>query len=193
MDSAVHIEMRRPRRQRERLMLLGPGGVGKSTLGRALAEVLGWSLIDLDLEFCERIEVIGSFIGTHGYERYRAENLALAERLVGEASLSAIFVTSSGFLAAAPGTDDRRRADRLLASGYGVALLPSLDIDIATSIVVERQLTRGFGFQRESEEQKFRERYGIYRETGDMLVCSVSAPDQIAAAMLTSLGLTAPA
>lgn len=175
------------------LVLLGPGGVGKSTLGRSLAGTLGWSLIDLDLEFCERIEVIGSFIGTHGYERYRAENLALAERLVGEAPSSTIFVTSSGFLAATPATDDRRRADRLVASGYGVTLLPSLDIDIATSIVVERQLTRGFGFQRESEDQKFRVRYETYRETGDMLVCSVGAPDQIAVAVLASLGLTAPA
>ncbi|MBU1306769.1 MAG: AAA family ATPase, partial [Alphaproteobacteria bacterium] len=30
------------------MFLLGPGGVGKSTLGRALAQLLGWPLIDLD-------------------------------------------------------------------------------------------------------------------------------------------------
>lgn len=190
MDSAIHIEMRRPWRQGGRLMLLGPGGVGKSTLGRALAETLGWSLIDLDLAFCERIAVIGPFIAAHGYERYRAENLALAERLLGETPPSTVFVTSSGFLVAATGTDDRRRAERLVTGGYGITLLPSLDIDTATSIVVERQLTRGFGFERQPEERKFRGRFAIYRETGDMLVASTAPPQQIAAAVVGTLGLT---
>lgn len=190
MDSAIHIEMRRPWRQGERLLLLGPGGVGKSTLGRALAETLGWSLIDLDLAFCERIAVIGPFIAAHDYERYRAENLALAERLLGEASSPTVFVTSSGFLVAARGTNDRRRADRLVADGYGVTLLPSLDVDTATSIVVERQLTRGFGFERQPEERKFRERFAIYQETGDMRVASLAPPQQVAAAVVGALGLT---
>jgi shikimate kinase len=188
MDSAIHIETRRPWRQGERLMLLGPGGVGKSTLGRALAAALGWHLIDLDFEFCERIEVIGPFIATHGYERYRAENLALAELLVGDAPPATVFVTSSGFLVAAAGTDDRRRADRLVAGGYGITLLPSRDVETATSIVVARQLTRGFGFERQSEEQKFRKRFEIYREAGDMLVGSAAPPETMAAAVVGALG-----
>jgi len=188
---AIHTEVRRRWQSGERLMLLGPGGVGKSTLGRALAAALGWPLIDLDLEFCERIEVIGPFIAAHGYERYRAENLALAEHLVSEAAPSTIFVTSSGFLVAEPGTEDRRRADRLVAGGYGITLLPSLQVDLATSVVVERQLMRGFGFERRSEGRKFRERFAIYRETGDMLIASMVSPARIAAAVINGLGLTA--
>lgn len=174
-------------------MLLGPGGVGKSTLGRELAAALGWPLIDLDLEFCERIGVIGPFIAAHGYERYRADNLALAEQLLGDAPAPAIFVTASGFLAAAPGSDDRRVASRLAATCYGVTLLPSLELEHATPIVVARQLTRGFGLERQNEERKFRERFAIYRESGDMLVCSVAPPQTIAASVIARLGLAAAA
>ena len=56
------IDIRRPWRAGETIFLLGPGGVGKSTLGRVLAGRLNWPLIDLDLEFCERIAEIGRFI-----------------------------------------------------------------------------------------------------------------------------------
>jgi shikimate kinase len=193
MDSAVHIETRRRWQPSERLLLLGPGGVGKSTLGGALARMLGWSLLDLDLEFCAQLEVIGSFIAAYGYDSYRAHNLALAERLLAAAPPSTIFVTSSGFLAAAPGTEDRCRADRLVATGYGITLLPSLDLDVAIPIVVQRQLMRGFGFERQSETQKFRERFAIYRGTGGMVVASVAPTEQIAAAVITTIGLGAAA
>lgn len=36
-------------------------------------------------------------------------------------------------------------------SGYSILLLPSEDIDIATRIVVARQLMRGFGLVREKK------------------------------------------
>lgn len=194
MDSAsVHTEIRRARRRDEPLVLLGPGGVGKSTLGRALASRLGWTLIDLDLVFCDELETIGTFIAVHGYDAYRAENLALAERLVARVPAASVFVTASGFLVAAPDTDDRRRADRVVATGYGITLLPSLDLELATPIVVERQLTRGFGLQREPETRKFRQRFAIYRDTGDLLVVSTAPPERIASAIVTALGLTAAA
>ena len=69
-----------------------------------------------------------------------------------------------------------------------MTLLPSMNIDIATSIVVERQLTRGFGFQRDAEARKFRERFDIYRDEGDMLVMSAGTPSQIAAAVEQAIG-----
>jgi len=185
MDSdQTHIVMRRRWAAGETVFLLGPGGVGKSTLGRELARQLGWPLIDLDLEFCERLEVIGPFIATHGYARYRAENLALAGRLVAAGPGPNVFVTSSGFLAARRDSADHASAQRIVATGYGITLLPSLDVEVATSIVVARQLTRGFGLQRVSEEQKFRARFQIYREAGEMLVVSAGDPASTAGAVI---------
>jgi shikimate kinase len=159
--------------------LVGPGGVGKSTFGRLLSSRLRLPLIDLDAEFCSGIGLIGEFISTHGYERYRRENLALAQKLVGDAPRPGIFVTSSGFLAAAPESDDYREAHALVSSGYGIVVLPSLDIEKATEIVVDRQLARGFGLRREPEERKFKARFPVYLAQGDALVVSIAPPARI--------------
>ena len=183
----THIEQRAAWSPGWSIFLLGPGGVGKSTLGRNLALRLGLPLIDLDFAFCDAFAQIGQFIGEHGYERYRAENLDLAVRLVQQAGGPVLLVTSSGFLAAASGSDGHRRARALIATGYGITLLPAPDIDVATPIVVERQLQRGFGFEREGEIRKFRERFAAYRHAADMSVFSAAEPDEIAAVVERSL------
>ena len=188
---ATQIDVRRPWRAGEKLFLLGPGGVGKSTLGRELARILNWPLIDLDLEFCNRIDLIGRFISQHGYERYREANLALAKTLLSENTGPQIFVTASGFLAAPTGAPDNTEARRLVSAGYGIVLLPSLDIEIATPIVVERQLQRGFGLEITSEDQKFRHRFQILINEGDALVISLAQPAQIATAVVHALSLPA--
>jgi shikimate kinase len=70
-----------------------------------------------------------------------------------------------------------------------VTLLPSLDIDRATDIVVARQLTRGFGFVQSSEERKFRQRFPIYQTIGDALVVSTADAPAIADDLITTLAI----
>jgi shikimate kinase len=186
-EPRVFIETNRQWRSPEVVFLLGPGGVGKSTLGRELATRLNWPLVDLDLVFCDQLAVIGDFIAAHGYERYRVENLALAGRLLAASGGPQVFVTSSGFLVAPEGTPDHAQSRQLVSTGYGITLLPALDSARATEIVVARQLTRGFGFERDTETRKFRERFAIYRREGDMLVASEAPPAVIASAVLAKL------
>ena len=174
------------------LFLLGPGGAGKSTLGKALSAHLDWLLIDLDLVFCEQIEIIGPFIARHGYDRYREENLLLAERLVASALRPVVFVTSSGFLAADKRSSDYRNAKALIATGYAVTVLPSLDEEQATATVVARQLKRGFGFTHGAEEQKFRTRFAIYKEEGDALLIGVALATEMATILARELGIQMP-
>ena len=172
------------------LFLIGPGGAGKSTLGNALSTHLGWSLIDLDLVFCEQIDIISPFIARHGYECYREENLQLAERLVASTSGSAIFVTSSGFLAADQQSSDYQNAKAVIATGYAVTVLPSLDVEQATQIVVARQLSRGFDFTRATEEPKFRTRFAIYKDEGDAQLIGVAPAPEMAATLVRELGIS---
>jgi hypothetical protein len=112
--TGIALEWHRPYAEETTLFLIGPGGVGKSTLGKALAARLGWELIDLDLVFCDRLAIIGDFIATHGYRAYRAANLALAETLVAGIGTPTIFVTASGFLVAPPESENFRRASTLV-------------------------------------------------------------------------------
>ena len=188
MSLPPDIEIKRPRAAHENIFLLGPGGVGKSTLGIELARQGGWPLIDLDLEFCHRVAVIGPFIASRGYEAYRLENLRLATKLVAGLTQPTLLVTSSGFLTAPPDSDDHRGALALVRSGYGITVLPSLDLDEATEIVVARQLTRGFGFEREEQARKFQHRFEIYRDKGDMLVVSTAPVSEMAGAIMAVLG-----
>jgi shikimate kinase len=184
------MHLRRPWKSGETLFLLGPGGVAKSTLGRTLGAQLGWPVIDLDLVFCDQLGLIGEYITRFGYEHYRAQNLALARKLVSAIETPTIFVTASGFLAAPPGSDDYLRARKLVAKGYGITLLPSLDVEAATATVVARQLARGFGLEQASEDRKFRERFSKYRDEGEALVISTEAPEIIAAAIIRELTLS---
>ena len=66
------------------IYLVGFMGSGKSTVGRALADELGWSFFDLDDEI-ERREgaTISELFDTRGEESFRrAESAALRERVV---------------------------------------------------------------------------------------------------------------
>lgn len=170
------------------LFIIGPGGVGKSTLGKWLAAGLGRSLIDLDEQFCSTISPIGEVIRRDGSDAYYRANSELAQSLLDDAREPVIFVTSSGFLSADSPPAVRRANHDLILSGYSISLLPSLDLQEATRIVVERQLARGFGLDRENEERKFRERLAIYREHGDMLVIAPEITDEIATAICAALG-----
>ena len=187
MSPAHYIELKRPFVSGESLVLIGAGGVGKSTLGREIARQSGWPMIDLDLTFCDRIQDITAYIAVHGYDAYRAANLGLAKDLLASIAQPTIFVTSSGFMAAPPDSDDYRGALALVRSGYSITLLPSLDLAEATDIVVARQLTRGLGFEWESEAAKFQRRFPMYRPLGDMLVVSTAPAEETAAAVVSRL------
>ena len=187
MIPAPEITVKRLPKPGENIFVIGPGGVGKSTLGTNLARLGGYQLVDLDLEFCQRIAIIGPFIAEHGYEAYRAANLVLAKALVDAIRQPTIVVTSSGFLVAPAHSEDYVDALALVRTGYSIRILPSPDIAEATEVVVARQLARGFGLERDSEMAKFQKRFTIYRDLGDMRVTSAASPDEIAQTVIGAL------
>lgn len=169
------------------VLLIGPGGAGKSSLGIELAPLLGRRLVDLDIEFQRRIGNISSYIRDEGYERYKLANSQLASDVADDSIMPTVLVTSSGFLT----PDNPKLAleanQRLVAACYSICLLPSRDLAQAVSVIVERQLTRPFARDRAREEETIRDRYAVYASLGDLIAFSTASPGDIAQAVARHL------
>ncbi|KZL20091.1 Shikimate kinase [Pseudovibrio axinellae] len=80
------------------IFLIGPGGVGKSTVGPYLAQNLCLPFHDLDDYFCANISNIRSFIAQYGYGGYVRQNSYCFFDMMNSAKHEAVFALSSGFL-----------------------------------------------------------------------------------------------
>ena len=163
------------------IFLIGPGGVGKSTTGKILADLVGYDFIDLDQEFCNQIEIIGRFIDNQGYEKYCYENSKLFLNILKKTKTKTVFALSSGFLVH-EGLDEliSKHKQTLQENGISILLLPSESIEESCNIVVARQLKRGFGLKEDREKEKFLNRYPAYYKLGDIKIFSHENPKKIA-------------
>ncbi|MCH4904899.1 shikimate kinase [Cylindrospermopsis raciborskii CHAB3438] len=183
----IDLEERRRWSPTKTILLIGPGGAGKSTVGSVLAPLLDRRLIDLDQEFLRLVGNIGEFIRQSGYPAYKAQNSLLAKNIVSETTEGCVLVASSGFLANDNPESALSTNRSILVSSYSVCLLPSRDLEEAVHIVVERQLTRPFTSGRSREEARIRERYPVYAGLGDLIVFSAAPPPDIARAIAARL------
>ncbi|MFH1561160.1 MAG: shikimate kinase [Patescibacteria group bacterium] len=171
-----------------KVFIIGPGGVGKTTAGKILAKKLEHRFIDLDDEFCERIENIGVFIKTKGYTRYCYRNSELFFELLDETKENFVIALSSGFLIH-EGLDDLvdKHKQALQETGVSVLLLPSKSLEESEGVMIERQMKRGFGLEENRERAKIRSRFPKYKTLGDIKVFSHDTPEIIADLMFQGL------
>jgi shikimate kinase len=148
-----------------------------------LAPLLGRPLVDLDEEFCRRVENITLYIRERGYAAYFRQNSALLRELLEEQRQPALFVLSSGFLE----TDeelDLVRANRELVKreGTSVVLMPSPDFEESLRIVVDRQMSRPIYLNSTRERQAaiFTARFQPYLELADLRVFGTGTPEEMA-------------
>lgn len=173
----------------ELVFIVGPGGVGKSTTGKLLANKLGYEFVDIDLIFCERVGLIGDFIKEKGYKAYSEVNSKLFEQLLKEYPTKTVFPLSSGFLVHkdSPGLIKKHKI-LLKEKGISILLLPSLSLKESMDIIVSRQMAREYlDFDGENEKAKVRSRYPKYKRYGDIKIFSIEPPEQIADLMVEEL------
>jgi len=164
-----------------KVFIIGPGGVGKSTVGVVLAQRMSYDFIDLDQEFCDRVQNIGVFIKTKGYRQYCYQNSKLFYSILEEASKNFVFALSSGFFVH-EGLDEltKKHIKTVKDKGASVLLLPSVSLERGREIVVARQLLRGFGLQKQREVEKYTNRFRVYKNLGDIKIFSNEEPERIA-------------
>lgn len=175
-----------------RIFIVGPGGVGKTTVGKILSEKLDYEFVDIDQEFNKRIENIGKYIDTNGYESYCYKNSSLFKELLNEFPDKVVMPLSSGFLVHENLENLTILHKRLIKeNGYSLLLLPHLDPKVSAEIVVDRQIARGFGDvtpeKRAKGLIKYIDRHNRYLETADQTLFSFEIPDEISDRMLNIL------
>jgi shikimate kinase len=164
-----------------KIFIIGPGGVGKTTCGTLLAKMLDYKFIDLDTEFCAQIDNVGNHINTKGYESYCYENSRLFYQLLKTQPAKFIFALSSGFLIHENLNDLTQKHHRTIKElGLSILLLPSKSLEEGMKIIVDRQMSRGFGLNPEREKIKYTKRFHQYQKFGDIKIYSHDAPEVIA-------------
>ena len=146
------------------ILLIGPGGAGKTTVGAALAVRLNRPFHDLDREFEDRRAGIDRFISMYGYAAYARENVAVCLEVIPHVG-AAILALSSGFMVYAPSVHPAYDAlkQTITHSHTTFVLLPALDRDICVAETVRRQLGRPFGRRDAArEEAVIQDRFGRY-------------------------------
>lgn len=162
--------------------LIGPGGAGKTTVGRLLAERLGCAFLDLDQVFMKRHGDIAAHMAAHGYQGYARANVAVYEEAMAAASGPAVIALSSGFMTYPLNIDARYPALRaaIEADALTALLLPAFDAESCVDIIVRRQLSRPcLRGDRVSEEQRIRERFPAFMGLRCARFRSDAAPDHI--------------
>ena len=171
------------------ILLIGPGGAGKTTIGTALAERLGTRLVDLDAVFRSRHGDISAYIDDSGYAAYAKQNVDLFANLVVGRDRPDIVALSSGFMTYAPDVDPSYPFWRewVAASPLTFVLLPSLQLEVCIREIVRRQLGRPFARSAEREEQVIRARFPIYAGLRARKVETMQAVETVAAGMISLL------
>lgn len=162
---------------------VGPGGAGKSTAGRVLAQRLGWQFVDLDQQFMAREGDIARCIATHGHAGYARRNVSLYCETRATFTAPTVHVLSSGFMTYAsseiPGYAQVRSAIELDA--LTVLLLPSFELEACVKTLVQRQLSRPY-LQADGtrESARIRERFPVFMALRCARFRSDDAPQAVA-------------
>lgn len=145
-----------------KILLIGPMGAGKSTLGNILSLKLGWSYFDNDAEL----------VNNYGYSKNEIESFEVDKLHVLESLYLVDVLSRSGpFIAgAAASVIDRSENRKLIEDVFGIYLRLPLEkiIGRAGSSGIGRQAitTRGEGILVE----RFNQRDTIYREVAKLTV-----------------------
>lgn len=161
-----------PARSPERsIVLVGLMGAGKTTVGRRLAQRLGLSFVDADVEI-ERAagETIPEIFERHGEATFReGERRVIARLLDGEPQ---VLATGGGAFM------DQTTRDNISARGLSVWLRADLDVLMRRVLRRNNRPLLKQGDPRATMERLIGERYPVYAQA-DVTVESIEGPHEV--------------
>lgn len=163
----------------QHVFLIGPGCVGKSTVGPLVAKLLNSLFVDLDREVIDRVGPIPTIIEDRGYEGYCRLNSYVAEQLIKGFQDRTVMATSSGFLA----HDDQPRIveknqELIHRMGTSILLLPNEDNKTSADCIAARQTERYPDVELEQCRSQALTRLAIYRRVADVeVICHGTLPE----------------
>lgn len=160
------------------LVILGPMGVGKTTVGTIVAERLGWTLVDSD----RVIEALHGMTGSDIVAEGGVDRLHRIEAEVLDEALS--FAPPSVIAPAAAVVDDAALVDRLAAPGVRVAVL-TCDPDVLAERAAGSLRSRSLA--PEDAEQLVARHRAIVESLADLTVDVTSLSPEAAAEQIVAL------
>lgn len=97
------------------IVLIGPMGSGKSTLGKRVAKQMAIPFVDTDKEFSKRYGAITTFFKLHGEEGFRDHESEILKEVLQKAKGGSVIATGGGIIL--------RPANRELLHGHLVIFL----------------------------------------------------------------------
>lgn len=165
----------------DNIFLIGPMGVGKTTIGRCLADLLHKEFVDLDVEIEKRTGAsIPLIFEIEGEDGFRRRESTLLEEVTGREGL--ILATGGGAVLA-PGNRERLR-DR----GVVVYLSAPIETLLERTARDRHRPLLQTPDRRKTLEEILRTREPLYRETAHLVVKSSSrAPTLVARDIIKQL------
>lgn len=145
------------------IILIGPMGVGKTTIGRALAKQLHKEFVDSDQEIEDRTGVsISTIFDIEGEEGFRKREIAILKELAQRKDI--VLATGGGAVT----SEENRRV--LRSGGFIVYLHASVDLQLERTRNVKNRPLLQNDNPREILTALMEEREPIYRREADLIV-----------------------
>jgi shikimate kinase len=163
---------------KERLVLVGFMGAGKSTVGPLVARRLGFEFLDMDARIEERQGMpVTEVFRTKGEEAFRAEEEAVAREVLPRRRL----------VVAAGGGAFARSATRELLKRNAVTVF--LECDLETVVLrVPADGRRPLAGNREIMRARLAEREATYRQADVTIDASSGGPEAVAERVVSAVG-----
>ncbi len=161
--------------------LYGFMGVGKSTLGKALSERLGYGFVDMDEEIEGRAGMrIKEIFAARGEEGFRALEKTVAKELAGKDRC--VIACGGGVIL------DPENAEALRRSSVLVLLTASIDEIVERTRGSDERPLLNVEDARAEAEALLRKRMPLYLEAADLIIDTTDAsPTQLAAEITAAL------